>query len=70
MDFRERVGAHRFVDVSFAELQTNPTATLETSYAQLGLTLSEAGRARVQEWPMGISRDRAMSTATTWQTTA
>jgi hypothetical protein len=50
MDFRKRVGDHRFVDVSFAELQTSPIATLETSYAQLGLTLSEAGRTRVQEW--------------------
>jgi hypothetical protein len=50
MDFRKRFGDNRFVDVSFADLQTDPIATLETSYAQLGLTLSSEGRTRVQEW--------------------
>ena len=36
--------------MSFANLQTDPIATLEASYAQLGLTLSSEGRTRVREW--------------------
>jgi hypothetical protein len=53
MDFRKRLGDNRFVDVSFADLQTDPIATLETSYAQLGLSLSSEGLSRVQEWSTG-----------------
>ena len=50
MDFRNRFGDNRFVDVSFADLQADPIDTLESSYAQLGLALTSAARRRVQEW--------------------
>lgn len=53
MDFRRRVGDDRFVDVSFAELQTDPIRVLDSSYAQLGLKFSEDARRRVQEWADG-----------------
>jgi hypothetical protein len=50
MDFRKRFGDDRFVDVSFADLQTDSVATVENSYKQLGLTFSDAARARVGAW--------------------
>jgi len=50
MDFRRKFGDDRFVDVSFAELQTDPVNTVGRSYAQLGLTFSDAARAGVQDW--------------------
>ncbi len=53
MDFRNRFGDNRFVDVSFRDLQVDPIGTLETSYGRLGLTLSTAARDRVQEWADG-----------------
>jgi Sulfotransferase family len=50
MDFRAEFGDDRFVDVSFADLQTEPVRTLASSYEQLGLTFSDSARATVQEW--------------------
>ena len=52
-DFRRRFGNDRFVDVSFAELQTDPVNTVGRSYAQLGLTFGDAARASVQKWADG-----------------
>jgi Sulfotransferase family len=53
MEFRKRFGDNRFVDVSFADLQTDPVGTLAASYAQLGLTFSSAARDRVKNWAEG-----------------
>ncbi|HEV7421088.1 MAG TPA: sulfotransferase [Mycobacterium sp.] len=53
MDFRKRVGDDRFVDVSFADLQADSVATVENGYKQLGLTFSNAARARVGAWARG-----------------
>jgi hypothetical protein len=53
MDFRKKFGDDRFVDVSFADLQTNPINTIARSYEKLGLTFTDAARARVQEWADG-----------------
>jgi hypothetical protein len=50
MDFREKFGDERFVDVSFADLQTDPVTTVATTYAQLGLEFSDDARLRVQKW--------------------
>jgi sulfotransferase family protein len=50
IDFRKRLGDGRFVDVSFADLQADPIGTVEKSYAQLGLSFTDAARARVREW--------------------
>jgi len=50
MQFRKRLGDDRFVDVSFADLQTHPIGTLEGIYERLGLTFSPAARKQVQQW--------------------
>ena len=50
MDFRKKFGDDRFVDVPFAALQKDPVATVADSYDQLGLTFSDAARAKVREW--------------------
>jgi len=50
MAFRAEFGDDRFVDVSFADLQTDPVTTVASSYQQLGLDFTESARARVQEW--------------------
>ena len=42
MDFRNRMGDDRFADVSFADLQSDPVGTLQTSYEHLGLTFTDA----------------------------
>jgi Sulfotransferase family len=50
MAFRQKFGDERFVDVSFADLQTDPVNTVAASYQQLGLTFTDTARARVREW--------------------
>jgi hypothetical protein len=50
MAFRQKFGDKRFVDVSFADLQTDPVNTVAASYQQLGLTFTDTARARVREW--------------------
>ena len=53
MDFRRRVGDDRFADVSFADLQDDPVRTLQTSYATLGLTFTDATLRAVTRWAQG-----------------
>jgi len=53
MDFRNRVGDRRFADVSFADLQTDPVGTLQTSYESLGLTFTDATLQSVKQWAEG-----------------
>ena len=53
MDFRKKFGDDRFVDVSFADLQTDSVKTVADSYDKLGLEFSDAARAKVQEWADG-----------------
>ena len=53
MDFRNRTGDDRFADVSFADLQTDPVHTLQTSYESLGLTFTDATLHRVTQWAQG-----------------
>ena len=50
MAFRQKFGDERFVDVSFADLQTDPVHTVAAGYQQLGLTFTDSARARVREW--------------------
>jgi hypothetical protein len=50
MDFRTKFGDDRFVDVSFADLQTDPVGTVSQSYRELGLDFSDESRARVAAW--------------------
>lgn len=53
MEFRRKFGDGRFVDVSFAALQTDPVTTVADSYERLGLTFTDSARAKVQEWAEG-----------------
>ena len=53
MDFRNRTGDERFADVSFADLQTDPVRTLQTSYESLGLTFTDATLHSVTQWARG-----------------
>jgi Sulfotransferase family len=53
MDFRDRVGDDRFADVSFADLQTDPVRTLQTSYDSLGLSFTDATLRSVTQWARG-----------------
>ena len=53
MDFRRRVGDDRFVDVSFADLQTDSVSTVATAYERLGLDFSDDTRAGVSAWARG-----------------
>jgi hypothetical protein len=50
MDFRNRAGDDRFADVSFADLQTDPVHTLQTSYESLGLSFTDATLHSVKQW--------------------
>ncbi|AFJ37172.1 MULTISPECIES: sulfotransferase family protein [Mycobacterium] len=50
MEFRRKFGDERFVDVSFAALQTDPVATVADSYEKLGLTFTDSARAKVRQW--------------------
>lgn len=50
MEFRKKFGDDRFVDVSFADLQTDSVGTVARSYEQLGLEFTDAARAKVIEW--------------------
>ncbi|OBG44874.1 sulfotransferase, partial [Mycobacterium alsense] len=53
MDFRNRNGDERFADVSFADLQTDPVGTLQTSYESLGLRFTDATLRSVTQWAQG-----------------
>ena len=53
MDFRARMGHERFADVSFADLQTDPVHTLQTSYERLGLSFTQATSDSVEQWAKG-----------------
>jgi hypothetical protein len=53
MDFRKRFGDNRFVDVSFADLNTDAIGTLEAGYDRLGLPFTEKARGHVQQWADG-----------------
>ena len=53
MDFRSEFGDDRFVDVSFAALQTDPIDTIADSYEKLGLRFTDSARARVRQWADG-----------------
>jgi hypothetical protein len=50
MDFRRKFGDDRFVDVSFADLQTDPVNAVARSYEQLGLSFTDDARAHVRLW--------------------
>jgi hypothetical protein len=50
MDFRSRVGADRFADLAWADLQVDPVGALASAYEQIGLGFSERSREAVTRW--------------------
>jgi len=50
MDFRKRVGANRFSDIAFADLQSDPVNTLRATYESLGLEFSDTAAGSVERW--------------------
>jgi hypothetical protein len=46
-------GDDRFVDVSFADLQTDSVKTVADSYEKRGLEFSDAARDKVRQWADG-----------------
>jgi Sulfotransferase family len=50
MDFRDKHGEDKIIDVHYAELMTNPIGTLKKLYKQLGDELTPAAEAEIQAW--------------------
>ena len=69
--FPQAVGDDRFVDVSFADLQTDPVKTVATGYDELGLDFTDAARAQGRSsGPTSTNPAHAARTPTTSPTTA
>ena len=50
MDFRSRAGEHRFADITFASLQTDPIGAIAVGLARIGLDFTEESRRQVERW--------------------
>jgi hypothetical protein len=50
MDFRDRMGEERFVDVSFQSLNSDPVGTVERALVQLGVPFGPPSREAVTAW--------------------
>jgi hypothetical protein len=50
MDFRARVGAERFADLAFADLQDDPVDALGQAYEHIGVPFGDASRQAVEHW--------------------
>jgi hypothetical protein len=50
MEFRDRVGEHRFADVAHADLQVDPLGALAAAYHQLGVPFRESSERAVTAW--------------------
>lgn len=50
MDFREKFGEDRIIDVQYSELMRNPIDSMKKLYAQLGDEFSDAARQGMQTW--------------------
>ena len=50
MDFREKFGEDRIVDVHYAELTRQPLATMKKLYQTLGDDFSEGAEQGMQQW--------------------
>ena len=58
MDFRDRNGDDRFIDVQHKDLVSSPMKTLERIYAQMGISVSDEARhgftTRIESNPNGV----------------
>lgn len=59
IEFRDRGNDHRFVDLSFEAVQSDPIGQVTELYAQLGDELSDEARQRMEAWWAESSKDRA-----------
>jgi hypothetical protein len=50
MDFRARLGAERFADLAFADLQDDPVDALGGAYEHIGVPFGDASRRAVEYW--------------------
>lgn len=50
MDFRDKYGEDRVIDVHYSDLMQQPMATMRQLYGQLGDDLSPAAEAAMQQW--------------------
>jgi hypothetical protein len=57
--FRDAGNEHRFVDLSFEDVQRDPISQVEYLYAQLGDELTAEARARMTAWWAKSSAERA-----------
>lgn len=48
--FRDAGNDHRFADVQFADVQSDPLAAMDDLYAQLGEELTDESRRRMSQW--------------------
>lgn len=58
MDFRERAGEERIVDVHYADLVTDPIGTMRALYAKLGKPFTEAAEAGMRAWLADNPQDK------------
>ncbi len=58
VDFRNDGREDRFVDISFSDMQSDPIASMETLYAQLGDDLTTETRVRMAEWWEESAKER------------
>ena len=61
MEFRHRFGDERFADVSFGDLQTDPTGALARALERVGFPFDQHSRAAVEAWA-GIHQPGAHGT--------
>ena len=59
IDFRDSGNESRFFDVSFAAVQADPIDAVAHLYAELGDTLSDDARRRMQDWWRESSKERS-----------
>jgi Sulfotransferase family len=56
IDDRERIGDHRFVDVTQQQVETDTVGTVERIYDFLGLSLDSSTRAAIDQWALANRR--------------
>ncbi len=50
MQMRDKIGEHRFVDVSYHDVMANPVGAVARIYEHFGMSMSETHAAGIREW--------------------
>jgi len=58
IDFRDRVGDHRFYDIGFDQMQSDPIGVVRGLYEWLGEDLTARAEAAMQRWWVASQHDR------------